>query len=494
MSQSPAVTGVTTRSQTGNYYRWVEPDSDITVCLKLETVERLQREALHGVNGLAKARNEVGGILLGRVEFDEGRTLTFVDDFEAVPCEYRSGASYALADEAGAFEAALARHGARPTPSVVGYYRSHNREGLYLSADDLRLIHRHFRGPANLFLLIKTLPNRACTAGFFFWKDGRIQSEFTDSEAPLIPISLSSAAENGSLGESVDDIPVASPRPVLAAREAGPKTAAPTPGTRRGGLRGLMNDVAIACATAALTFGVLLYREKKPVQDQTPVAPQPIPVAAAKSAAPAPSRVRAPAAAVKPPAHRDEPARPTSAPAPETPAVRPAVAAREPFTPPSPKPLAAATENPLNAPPAPLAPSPIPENPVQPVIDAPQTPAAASVPLAVPVVVPAAAPSASPAARTFVGAQVTHQVTPAVPRGVGPMITTDVQVHVAVAIDVNGKVSGARVASTKGVAAGLLTIEALKAAQLFRFRPAQENGRNVPDTMVLTFRFARTTK
>jgi TonB family protein len=74
------------------------------------------------------------------------------------------------------------------------------------------------------------------------------------------------------------------------------------------------------------------------------------------------------------------------------------------------------------------------------------------------------------------------------------MIMTDVQIDVAVAIDPNGKVTGARVASTRGTAAGLLTVEALKAAQLFRFQPAQENNRNVPSSMVLTFRFARTAK
>ena len=74
------------------------------------------------------------------------------------------------------------------------------------------------------------------------------------------------------------------------------------------------------------------------------------------------------------------------------------------------------------------------------------------------------------------------------------MITTDAQVDVVVAIDTNGKVTSARVQSTKGVASGLLTIEALKAAQLFRFRPAQENGSNVASSMVLTFRFARTGK
>jgi len=74
------------------------------------------------------------------------------------------------------------------------------------------------------------------------------------------------------------------------------------------------------------------------------------------------------------------------------------------------------------------------------------------------------------------------------------MITTDVQVDVAVAIDANGKVTGARIASTKGTAARLLTVEALKAAQLFRFQPAQEDSRNVASSVVLAFRFAPTAK
>lgn len=73
------------------------------------------------------------------------------------------------------------------------------------------------------------------------------------------------------------------------------------------------------------------------------------------------------------------------------------------------------------------------------------------------------------------------------------MITSDVEVDVTVSIDDKGRVTGARLASTRGAAAGLLTIEALKAAQLFRFQPAREHERNVASTMLLTFRFAKTT-
>ena len=524
MNESAAA-GVTTKSQLENYYRWVEPDSDITVCLKLETVDRLQLEVLRGIDFLTHAGNEVGGILLGRTERDEGRTLIFIEDFEPAPCEHVNGPSYALtAKDAVNFEAALARGGARQTLSVVGYYRSHNRDGLFLSADDLRLIQRHFRGPDNLFLLIKTLTNKACTAGFFFWKDGHIHAEFTDSEAPLIPISLSSAGRSLSLREAVDDIPVTPPAPVFPAREERPAIASPELGRSRDLHRRLIRGMVVTGVAAAVTLAVVRYRETGPAQHQTPSAPQPVPVVAAKRAhhAPRPVRARAPVVEQSEPTIpsppktvlsqarnepapplRDEPKLPTPAPAPEAPAVRSTVAG-EPSTPPSSKLLTATAERPLNtappspgetaiAPPVPVTPPPTSENPVTPAIETPRTDASTRV--VPPVSTPAPpTPPASPTAHTFVGPQVIDQVTPAVPRGVWPMITTDVQVDVAVAIDANGKVTGARVASTKGTAAGLLTVEALKAAQLFRFQPAQENSRNVASSVVLAFRFARTAK
>lgn len=48
------------QSEDGSYYRWVEPNSDITVCLKTETVDRLQLDALRGVASSPRAGKEVG--------------------------------------------------------------------------------------------------------------------------------------------------------------------------------------------------------------------------------------------------------------------------------------------------------------------------------------------------------------------------------------------------------------------------------------------------
>ena len=76
-----------------------------------------------------------------------------------------------------------------------------------------------------------------------------------------------------------------------------------------------------------------------------------------------------------------------------------------------------------------------------------------------------------------------------VPASLKPKIQSEVRVDVVVAIDPEGNVTGARVASTKGDSADLLVTEALRAAKQSRFRPAREGHKTVQSQMVLTFLF-----
>jgi hypothetical protein len=76
-----------------------------------------------------------------------------------------------------------------------------------------------------------------------------------------------------------------------------------------------------------------------------------------------------------------------------------------------------------------------------------------------------------------------------VPSNLKPKIQSEVRVDVIVAIDREGNVTAARVASTKGESAPLLVTEALRAARQSRFRPAKEGEKTVQSQMVLTFQF-----
>jgi len=54
----------------------------------------------------------------------------------------------------------------------VGYYRSHTRDGLSLSPEDLDLLDRYFREPEHVALLVKPFATKVSMAGFFVRQDG----------------------------------------------------------------------------------------------------------------------------------------------------------------------------------------------------------------------------------------------------------------------------------------------------------------------------------
>jgi hypothetical protein len=180
-----------------DYCLWQEPETGVRIYLKSATVDRLQLEVLRGGEGCPTGEAEVGGILMGRNEMDVQGMITLIEDFAPVLCSYRSGPRYCLSDQDIVnFQVALEQCTSNTRGlSVLGYYRSHNRDDLYLSSDDLAIIHRFFREEDKVFLVVKTLPSRACTAGFFFWEDGRIQTEFTYLEVPLSPVKSFPSAE-----------------------------------------------------------------------------------------------------------------------------------------------------------------------------------------------------------------------------------------------------------------------------------------------------------
>jgi hypothetical protein len=192
------------------YYHWEETDRGIRIYMHSGMADRLQAEVRGGV--------EAGGILLGRMEEDRGKATAFIDDFMPVPCSYRGGPLYALSDEdtvnleAALLRTALAACKSPDAPSVLGYYRSHMRDGLWLSPADLLVIDSYFQAPDSVFLIVKTLANtKACTAGFFFWEDGHIQCEFSPLEvalghSPSLPAALPPAAgEVTDLHDSLGD-------------------------------------------------------------------------------------------------------------------------------------------------------------------------------------------------------------------------------------------------------------------------------------------------
>ena len=159
------------------FYIWEVPGKWISIELSLDVVDRLNQDVIRGFGSLPRRGAEVGGILLGTVS--GGGRIVHVEDYREVPIEYRRGPSYLLSElDAQAFEATFAdmRNNAVSSARPIGYFRSHTRDGVGLSEEDLDLVASHFPDPETIILLIRPFGTRPSTAGFYFKEDGKFQN------------------------------------------------------------------------------------------------------------------------------------------------------------------------------------------------------------------------------------------------------------------------------------------------------------------------------
>jgi hypothetical protein len=179
------------------YYVWQAPGKPVVVHVHLDVIDRIAAEVMRGFGAVPKRGAEVGGVLLGSVEPGEP-SIVRIEDYEAVPCGYKRGPSYLLtADDKAAFDETCERWMPDATRDAyaVGYFRSHTRDGLALSAEDVVLMDEHFAAPEHLALLIKPFATKPSIAGFFAREDGLFpdatplefpfrRREITGEEAP----------------------------------------------------------------------------------------------------------------------------------------------------------------------------------------------------------------------------------------------------------------------------------------------------------------------
>ena len=120
---------------------------------------------MRGFGAVPRRGAEVGGILLGAAA-SAGPALR-VEDYVLVPIEYKRGPSYRLSDnDVAAFDAAVrqSRNGRILRP--IGFFRSHTRDGVGLSEEDLGLLSNYLPEPESIALLIRPFATKPCVAVF----------------------------------------------------------------------------------------------------------------------------------------------------------------------------------------------------------------------------------------------------------------------------------------------------------------------------------------
>src|SRR5690348_1368722 len=187
---------------------WKHPFRNIKIYLPAATVSLISERALTSLK--AAPASEIGGLLLGRFEEQSNSTAIVVTEPEFIvpeaPLFNSTGTDFRSLIAAAETE--------RSGTTVIGYFRSHVRDGLCLSDQDRELIERSIRDPQSVFLVIHPFEMGICMAGFFFWEDGEVQTESSEMEVPFI---VNRGEEERALPHEEHDLQTASEVPRLAA-------------------------------------------------------------------------------------------------------------------------------------------------------------------------------------------------------------------------------------------------------------------------------------
>jgi hypothetical protein len=221
------------------FWAWEPAGQTARILMDLELVDRMSAMFLDGYGSVPKRGAEVGGVLVGSRERIDGKLQVTIVDCIPVPCSHRFGPSYVLSDEdLTAFSASV-----KFAQDAVGYYRSHTRDGLSLSSDDLQYCQTFFPGPDDIVMLVRPSAMKVSTAGFFCYAEGSLQ-DATPLEFPFRRSELETgeAPERRPLGEKrPDPPPPATPPPSQQTKPQQPPQAAPPPREpRKHGLEGIL--------------------------------------------------------------------------------------------------------------------------------------------------------------------------------------------------------------------------------------------------------------
>jgi TonB family protein len=321
----------------------------LSVHLNVAAIEDLNAAITEGLRADPGRGVEVGGILLGWVEYVPGpRPTIYVERFEAVESEHLRGSSYTLSpkDKKGLAKKLTRWSGRRKeTVRPVGYFRSHTRRGLYLDNDDFSVIQTCFPEQNSVFLLVRPVAGASSVGGFFFWEDGDIRRESSYAEFPFDPVKLAQAEREAPREPAAPrvELPAAPARPVIALPPVAapirdiPRTQAWAAAERQIPRRAPLawGHMATKAGLALLLLGSSFYGARAILGNRTsrheaeiPRVAVALPVLPPSSTLPPSPTLRAPVAASAPVAST-APVDISAPAAPSAPAVRPAVATVE---------------------------------------------------------------------------------------------------------------------------------------------------------------------
>lgn len=150
---------------TATFALWAPPESPVPIEYSLRALEKIP---------LPRRRVETGGLLFGSVEGNAVRVIGSCP----IACEHRHGPQFVLTQREREELAGMLRARINsPQLTAVGLYFCRSSDEVNLSETDVTLWAEHFRGPADVALVLVPRKDGGARAGFFVHEsDGSIQT------------------------------------------------------------------------------------------------------------------------------------------------------------------------------------------------------------------------------------------------------------------------------------------------------------------------------
>jgi proteasome lid subunit RPN8/RPN11 len=168
--------------------QWHAEGLPVRIEYSLAVMEELRVYGEEGFQKIPHGGIEVGALLLGERSGGAIRIM----EWRPIACDHARGPGFTLspADRQGLGEL-IARCGKAPELkglSVVGWFHTHTRSRIFLSADDLTIYNDFFPEPGQIALVMRPQKDMPPTAGFFCKDDaGNLNAEASAAEFVLKP-------------------------------------------------------------------------------------------------------------------------------------------------------------------------------------------------------------------------------------------------------------------------------------------------------------------
>ncbi len=174
---------------------WAAPECPFRVECAPAVLERIRLAVTDAFFALPHGGLEIGGLLFG----SRGDGYIAIQAFRPLNCEHAQGPSFLLSRADLESLAGLLRTSGAPGfegLEPLGWYHSHTRSGISLSAADVEIHRRFFPEPWQVALVVRPHVGRPTQAGFFFRKeDGTLCAERSGAEFTLTPVALPEGPE-----------------------------------------------------------------------------------------------------------------------------------------------------------------------------------------------------------------------------------------------------------------------------------------------------------